>query len=429
MIHRVRIKNFKLHKDTDLPLRKVSMFIGPNGSGKSSIGQILSVLRQASDGGGGAFFNMTHRQQITTEQPFLYPTDYIDIGRIEDVRRSPDHGIDVEIDGECLLPSAQPMLQCELKLAFSIEDIFFMKHHGAIDTNMGKVKWSFDRGGHHESSSLIQGSVSGVFESQPRFPLLRANIVSTSNVATEEFQAAYRLFSDVANAPSLLLQSISGGYAIRGFEESGLPLPTRLPPRIGYSTLTDRSQAIVAHLAQNRGLEDSLNAWFADIGKEWGIRIQCEIKERHQVAVRVIKGGQNRPFLTEGSGVGQIPFLLTHVALTPKGGTVILPEPEAHLHPKAQVNLASFLTRVASEERKQFIIETHSEHVLHGILMAVKKGVLRPDEVGIYYFEAEEDTCKTTRLEVDHMGKVAGGLPGFFEQDVQELWDVLNVSA
>jgi predicted ATPase len=84
------------------------------------------------------------------------------------------------------------------------------------------------------------------------------------------------------------------------------------------------------------------------------------------------------------------------------------------------------LLRMAKEESIQFFIETHSEHVLHVILNAIAKHEWDTSEVAIYSFEIVNGTAKASRLEVDEQGGVKGGLPGFFDQSLDELTEYLE---
>ena len=102
------------------------------------------------------------------------------------------------------------------------------------------------------------------------------------------------------------------------------------------------------------------------------------------------------------------------VLLTPPNETILLSEPEAHLHPKGQCELTRMLLTVAKKENIQFFIETHSEHVLHAILNAVAKGRMEPsDEVALYYFQNKEwHGSDVQAREINQFGQVDGGLPG-----------------
>lgn len=113
------------------------------------------------------------------------------------------------------------------------------------------------------------------------------------------------------------------------------------------------------------------------------------------------------------------------IGLTPPEETILLSEPEVHLHPKLQVKVGKLLIRLANEEKRQFFIETHSEHLLHALLNVVATGTLEQKDLAIYYFENKDGKAVTTRLKVDERGGVEGGLPGFFDQSLDELSEYL----
>lgn len=121
-----------------------------------------------------------------------------------------------------------------------------------------------------------------------------------------------------------------------------------------------------------------------------------------------------------------MPFILIPIGMTAPQGSILLSEPEAHLHPKAQSELTSLLLKISQKENRQFVIETHSEHVLHAFLHAVAKGDLEKSKLAIYYFENDQGTAKVVPLEIDDLGRVKGGLPGFFEHSLAELSDYLD---
>lgn len=69
----------------------------------------------------------------------------------------------------------------------------------------------------------------------------------------------------------------------------------------------------------------------------------------------------------------------------PAGSLVLIENPEAHLHPKAQSQMGAFLAQV-SAAGVQIIVETHSDHLMNGIRKAVKHNTLRAEDVAIYFF-------------------------------------------
>lgn len=140
-------------------------------------------------------------------------------------------------------------------------------------------------------------------------------------------------------------------------------------------------------------------------------------------------GGGDRPFTGEGTGANQLPFILIPIGLAPPQDTVLLSEPEAHLHPKAQSDLAKLLLRIWKKENRQLLIETHSEHVLHAFLHAVASGEIDRSQLAIYYFQNEQGLARVERVQVDEQGRVKGGLPGFFDQSLAEFAEHLDALA
>ncbi len=134
--------------------------------------------------------------------------------------------------------------------------------------------------------------------------------------------------------------------------------------------------------------------------------------------------------INEGSGANQLPYIILPLFFTPSGGSLILYEPEAHLHPGAQSELMKeILLKSHKAENKQLLIETHSEHILHSFLYAVRKGDLKPEDVAIYYFDnpdPKERKAKYERLEITNEGQVKGGLPGYYDQALVELKQMLE---
>lgn len=97
-------------------------------------------------------------------------------------------------------------------------------------------------------------------------------------------------------------------------------------------------------------------------------------------------------------------------------GTILIVEnPEAHLHPKGQTRLGIFLTKVANSG-VQVIIETHSDHVIDGIRIAVKDKILDKDKVIFHYLEKNENLTELQTINIDEQGKMSSWPNGFFDE-------------
>jgi predicted ATPase len=115
--------------------------------------------------------------------------------------------------------------------------------------------------------------------------------------------------------------------------------------------------------------------------------------------------------------------------LIAKSGEILIVEnPEAHLHPKAQSELTKFLALVASCGVQVFI-ESHSEHVLNAIrVVTLQKEIdIKNDEVSVLYFQNDKKE-PFVHLKIDEKGKINNWVDGFFDQQELDLGEIFKLS-
>lgn len=114
------------------------------------------------------------------------------------------------------------------------------------------------------------------------------------------------------------------------------------------------------------------------------------------------------------------PILVALVCAKP-GQVFIVDSPEAHLHPSAQSTMGRILARFAAAGI-QIIIESHSDHLLSGIRLAVRQKLLPATDVAIHFFTgstSSDDQC--IRIEIAEDAGVAEWPIGFFDQSINDL--------
>jgi predicted ATPase len=123
-----------------------------------------------------------------------------------------------------------------------------------------------------------------------------------------------------------------------------------------------------------------------------------------------------------GFGVSQLlPFIVQ--SLVSEKQIISIEQPEVHVHPKLQADLGDLLAEAIQEPRQnQFIIETHSEHLILRLQRLVRKKEIKPEDVSVIYVSRGLEGAKVLRLHLDEDGDFIDDWPnGFFTERLREL--------
>lgn len=126
-----------------------------------------------------------------------------------------------------------------------------------------------------------------------------------------------------------------------------------------------------------------------------------------------------------GFGVSQIlPVLIKDVALGERG-TVLINQPEVHLHPSAQAQLANhFVSRL---NKRRFIIETHSEYMINRFRILVAEKKVNPQDVAIYFFDLDASgKSSAKRIDILPDGNLSGAPPAYFNTYSVDTMRLIN---
>lgn len=131
--------------------------------------------------------------------------------------------------------------------------------------------------------------------------------------------------------------------------------------------------------------------------------------------------------LNTGFGTSMV-FPILIACLTAKiGDTVMIENPEVHLHPKAQSKLADFFAFIA-QKGVQIILETHCEHLIYKLCYNVNQGTIDYDKVVFQYKEINKPfeaiyTDKKGRF-VDEKNNQRKFPTGFFDATLTEYLQI-----
>lgn len=133
---------------------------------------------------------------------------------------------------------------------------------------------------------------------------------------------------------------------------------------------------------------------------------------RYEVVVH--RGKVSSNLRDVGIGVSQVLPVLTLAFFAPEGSTIILEEPEIHLHPLAQSVLAELFVEVSKKRKVQFLVETHSEHLFRRMQTLVARRKTVNDDIAMYFVEPGRQGAKLRKLPIDEYGRVRDWPNNFF---------------
>lgn len=132
-------------------------------------------------------------------------------------------------------------------------------------------------------------------------------------------------------------------------------------------------------------------------------------------------GDEFRP-VNVGFGYSYILPIIVNMLVVPEGSMLIVENPEAHLFPAAQSRLMEFLVKYSKERNVQVIVESHSDHVVNGVRIAVKKGEISPQDVVIDYFDRNtEGNALVKDIHVDVNGELDDYPDDFMDEWTKQL--------
>ncbi|RBA52154.1 DUF3696 domain-containing protein [Stutzerimonas zhaodongensis] len=189
--------------------------------------------------------------------------------------------------------------------------------------------------------------------------------------------------------------------------------------------------------APGNTLKTQLNWWMNDIAP--GVRLDYGVQEKFDMSHLSIDG--YRP-TNSGYGISYaLPIVLSLLTMPASvvddsdprvvhwferiknsGAFLILENPEAHLHPRGQTSLG-ILAAMASFSGVQVLIETHSDHVLDGIRLAVKlKENVLAEDIQLYFFTKQSnESTRAEQVVIRADGKLDRWPEGFFDQHSKNL--------
>jgi predicted ATPase len=380
MIEALELTNFKCFAKQRIDLGAVTLLAGQNGMGKSTVLQSLLLLRQSD-----ALVEAIKQEALKREAAEQMRTNI-----------SPFH--------ESLVLNGR-YLSCG-----TVQDVL---HEGATEDRVHlQVRW--------DNNHFIKVDFDATVRTGDTMRALSISwhgLLGRPFVGFMPYLAAERVGPRMSHAVSsyhvdnLLEVGHDGAYTVAFLEDHArhLVLPALCRPEAPALTLAEQ-----------------VTAWMTEISP--GIRLHTQrVPEVNAAALGVsfsagrATSARFRP-TSVGFGVSYaLPVVVTLLAALPDS-LVLIENPEAHLHPRGQMALGELIAR-AGAAGVQVIVETHSDHVVNGVRLAVKEQKIRADRVKIHYFtrrdEGDRLTHEVVSPRIDSNGRLDQWPEGFFDQ-----WDL-----
>lgn len=175
---------------------------------------------------------------------------------------------------------------------------------------------------------------------------------------------------------------------------------------------------------------NELQERLVQFGKSSGLFKNIEVKKHgksmsdpFQIQIKV--RGPRSNIMDVGYGVSQILPILVRI-FNDRENTqfFLLQQPEVHLHPKGQAELASLFVNTIKDGKHSFIIETHSDYMVDRARIEIQKGNLSPEDISLIYLEPEGTNVKVHNIKFDkesNLVSVPKSYREFFLKETDEL--------
>ena len=169
-------------------------------------------------------------------------------------------------------------------------------------------------------------------------------------------------------------------------------------------------------------LLDKVSEWYKTNFGGWSLVVNNSRAPVYSIELKNEKFSNN--ILDAGFGIQQsLPIVVSAFREYDSPTLVIIEEPETHLNPSAHAQIGELLAVASqSDSNKKFLVETHSLNLMIRLRALIAKGVLRRDDVALYYVEYDENKCSSNLREVtiDEKGDVQNWPENIFKDTLNE---------
>lgn len=434
----VRWKNFKGFKDTKwIKIKPITIILGPNNSGKtnflapfllmnqtiSSRDRFSALILKGDVYDGGNYQEIVKDYITENEIYFGYRYHIHDSDeKLESLGTYPPGAFEVTFkvenkDGEIKLKNK------------TIYDIFKRKFLSLTLEKSGKYKYTGIG-----ADSINELEKEAIINSEPANFLFSPNTVLSdlemNKEESEEGEKIKRKVSRFTKGFSQFLSAISyNNSRVRNYlGDLSFVGPIRDNPRRIYeitneiyNTVGSRGENMPNLVKEIGDDNEELNNWISRFG--FGDKIQLVHHYSNTYSLRFTRNDSHyyTSIANAGFGASQVLPLIVQAIVSPRRSITIAEQPEIHLNPKIQCELANLFVSMA-EKGQTVIIETHSEHLLLRLRRLIAEEKISSDDVAIYFVEKKDDESTIREIALQSNGHISpiDWPKNFFDESLKE---------
>lgn len=442
MFTRMRMVNFKSWADTgEIPLAPLTGFLGANSSGKSSLLQMLLLLKQTTESNDRSLVLKTGNLQ----------EGYVNLGTIPEITYRDTSELTMAVGWT--LPESlhipipnlpkHPALQLDVLNFFT--EILAMPNEIAVQ----RFEYTGDRliaGMRREDRKPYKIFVE-VDGRTPKRPQARPRVPKPekSYGFSDEALRFYQQTDFLSDLVLALEQQFSRLYYLGPLREYPQRIYTwagERPSDVGVkgeltvpALLAGKDQRVYRGKGKQARLEERVASWIVEMGLAHSFETSPLVEGGMQYEVRLRRTADSPPVLISdmGFGVSQVLPVLVLCYYAPEGSTLILEQPELHLHPAVQSALADVFVDVIKRRNIQIILESHSEHLLRRVQLRIAEGKLNPTQTAFYFCTYQSGTgdrpgaSAISALEIDEFGTIRNWPKDFFGDLTGDLYQIAQL--
>ncbi len=402
MITELRTQNFKSWQDTSaLQFAPLTGLFGANSSGKTSILQVLLMLKQ------------TVEQPSDWNKPLYFGDEesLVNLGNFNDVIHK--HKLNLSLDISVSWKSSTVSDINKYIRSYNLNVETLLPSQGDRDRS-GEISFS---------TNIFRGAVNNFHYKTDlyRFDGQQPELFRCYGLRTARTEIG-DIFSRFEEAFENLFSRILYLGPLREYPRPRYIWKGDHPEGIGQEG-EKAIPALLSRRVRHLSIDKQILSWLQrlDLIDSYDLRPISDTNQDYEFLVKQYKGGPEVQLIDIGFGVSQVLPVLILCYYAPEGSILILEQPEAHLHPKAQTELADVLIDAVTNRNVQIILESHSEYLLSRLQRRIAEKAIASVDTALYFCEINDGTSEIEQLDVDQYGNIRNWPQDFFGDVTGEL--------